>query len=280
MLCALVSDTGAELISVTKNNNEFIWQADPAYWSSHAPILFPVCGRLLSGEYSYKGISYKMDSHGFAKKSDFILLEQSESHIVLSFSSNEETKKVYPFDFNLKASYSIEEEKLIARFEIKNQGNEVMPYMFGWHPGFNLGDKGKIQDHSIYFDGKENVVWHKLQNGCFVNPYEYHYKLKSGKYFLSEEEIYSNDTIIFANAGNKVDLLSSDNSRIISLEYSKNLPYLCIWKAPYSEARYICIEPWSDVPSDGETPENFDTRKMSRLAIGEKIIYKYSVKFN
>ncbi len=37
---------GAELCNITsvKNNTEFIWQADPNIWGSHAPNLFPVIG--------------------------------------------------------------------------------------------------------------------------------------------------------------------------------------------------------------------------------------------
>lgn len=42
-----VDDHGAELCSIFDkvHNREVIWQADPAYWKRHAPVLFPNVGR-------------------------------------------------------------------------------------------------------------------------------------------------------------------------------------------------------------------------------------------
>lgn len=44
-----VDDHGAELCSIFDkvHNREVIWQADPAYWKRHAPVLFPNVGRHL-----------------------------------------------------------------------------------------------------------------------------------------------------------------------------------------------------------------------------------------
>ena len=43
-----ISDHGAELSGIfdKKNNREVLWNADPAYWKRHAPVLFPNVGRL------------------------------------------------------------------------------------------------------------------------------------------------------------------------------------------------------------------------------------------
>ena len=35
-------------------NLEYIWQADPAHWGKHAPILFPIVGALKDNQYRYK----------------------------------------------------------------------------------------------------------------------------------------------------------------------------------------------------------------------------------
>ena len=42
-----VSDHGAELTGIydKTNDREILWQADPAYWKRHAPVLFPNVGR-------------------------------------------------------------------------------------------------------------------------------------------------------------------------------------------------------------------------------------------
>ena len=44
-----VAEHGAELSSLVLNatGREYLWQADPAFWKRHSPVLFP-CHRLTS----------------------------------------------------------------------------------------------------------------------------------------------------------------------------------------------------------------------------------------
>ena len=51
-LTATVESYGAELRSVVKDGAEYLWQGDPAYWAGRAPVLFPICGRLVEGKYT------------------------------------------------------------------------------------------------------------------------------------------------------------------------------------------------------------------------------------
>lgn len=64
-----LAERGAEIVSVQNADGyEFIWQADPAFWGKHCPLLFPVCGRLLHFTHVYEGKEYKMGNHGFAQR--------------------------------------------------------------------------------------------------------------------------------------------------------------------------------------------------------------------
>jgi galactose mutarotase-like enzyme len=112
----------------------------------------------------------------------------------------------------------------------------------------------------------------------FVEQDTIDFTLDSGIFLPTEEEIYSQDTIIFANVGSEVVLLRDGEPRLV-MNQSENLPCFAIWKAPHTEAEYICLEPWTGIPGDGESPECFDTRKMSRLGSGEIENYRFSVKF-
>ena len=85
--------------------------------------------------------------------------------------------------------------------------------------------------------------------------------------------------MIFRDVSNTVKLAGGYQKHSVTLTFSDNLPYLCIWKAPTSAARYICLEPWSDIPSDGETAENFLSRQMSRISPSENAEYVYTVTF-
>lgn len=277
-LTVQINSLGAELTSVISDSGyEYIWQGSE--WNKHAPVLFPICGGLLENKYIFKGREYHMEKHGFARNSEFELVESSETSIALELSSNESTLSIYPFEFTLRAKFTIEENRLDAVFSVENTGKQIMPYMFGWHPAFTLGGERKIGSFYVDFSGKKSLTRHTLQNGPFVNPFYESYPLKAGKYYLNEDEIYSNDTMIFKDVPNTVKLAGGYQQRTVTLSYSENLPYLCIWKYPSSEARYVCLEPWSDIPSDGETPENFLSRAMSRISPLETEDYVYTVVF-
>ena len=277
-LTVKINSLGAELTSVTSASGyEFIWQGSE--WKKHAPVLFPVCGALLNSKYAYKGREYKMDKHGFAKLYDFDMAEADDTSLTLVLKSNEQTLDIYPFEFVLTARYEINGNVLTASYTVSNDGKQIMPYMFGWHPAFTLGGNREINSFYVEFDGKKQLSRHTLQHGPFVNPFYTSYPLKNGRYYLNEEEIYENDTMIFRDVPNTVRLAGGYQKHSVTLSYSNNLPYLCIWKAPTSAARYICLEPWSDIPADGETAENFLSRQMSRISPSESEEYLYTVAF-
>ena len=98
-----VADMGAELMSLIlkSDHTEYLWQGDEKYWAGRATNLFPICGRLTDGKYIYQGEEYEMVLHGFAKKSIFSVVEQKKDSITFSLRANEETLKIYPFDFEL-----------------------------------------------------------------------------------------------------------------------------------------------------------------------------------
>ena len=48
-----VASLGAEVVSLVRKSDgvEHIWQADPAVWRCHAPVLFPHCGKVVEKAY-------------------------------------------------------------------------------------------------------------------------------------------------------------------------------------------------------------------------------------
>ncbi len=282
-LTVRINDYGAELISARgADGHEYIWMGNPSFWDGHAPVLFPVCGQILDGYYMLDGKKYEMSGHGFAMRSSFKVLSKGEDHIILTLESNEETKKQYPFDFLLTASFSVSGDKLTACFTVENKDKKEMPFIFGWHPGFNLESNGgsAVGDFTLKFDGVEKVTWYPLQHGPFCRPYGEEYALSNSEYPLCEEEIYKNDTMIFVGTRERTILSSPKEEHKVEMSWSDNLPYFCIWKDDKSAARFICLEPWSGTPGDGETEENFRERKMNRLKPGKSEKFEYNVKFN
>ena len=265
-----VSTKGAELISVKGADGfEYIWQPHDGFWNSHAPLLFPACGRLLGQKYSYDGKEYLMDCHGFAKDVEFAVAQKEGSKIILTYSSNDETRKIYPFDFLLIASYELAGRELKFTFNVTNKSKVKMPYMFGWHPGFLLPCDSQVDIESFKLDlGTTELNWTPLQNGPFACPVSQKYEIPDGSYHLDEEEIYKNDTMIFTGHKNALTMTADGSSYKLSMKWSDNLPFLCIWKDEFGAAKFVCLEPWSSLPADGVTPENFNEREMRRLEPG------------
>lgn len=281
VLTVKISELGAELKSVCRGGEEYMWSGNPKYWEDTSPVLFPVCGRLLDNTYTLGKKRYYMNPHGFAPKSRFTPTRVEKTRLTLVLTANEETRAQYPFEFTLTADFTLSEDKLDAKFTVKNESGTVMPYMFGWHPGFSLPEAGgDIEDFRVKMPGKSTLKWHKIQHDSFANPNAVDYPIENEEYVIDEKELYAYDTMIFADAGNFTELYSPKFDRRITLSFSENLPYYCIWKEATADARFLCLEPWSGTPADGETPENFDTRTMSRLLPGCSEVYSYSVKFN
>lgn len=63
-LSVTIDAHGAEVSSIydKENDRELIWQADPAFWNRHAPVLFPNVGKYYGGHFTYNAKHIRWDS--------------------------------------------------------------------------------------------------------------------------------------------------------------------------------------------------------------------------
>ena len=275
-LTASVNSIGAELISLKSSEQEYIWQG--GIWREHAPVLFPACGRINKDTYTYGGKEYKMGIHGFTRRSEFSLVEAADDRLVLELSENPETLASYPFSFKLTAEFTLRDDTLGVSFTVSNTNAEPMPFMFGWHPGFNLWGDAPIESFVLDFGDTNGVTHHLVNDMKFISGAIEAYPLEGGKYTLNEAEIYSQDTLIFSDTTGHVRMSTPKSEREIEVSWSDNLPYLAIWKWATPDARYLCIEPWSGLPGDGVTPEIWEQRLNVTLESGKSETFVYAVK--
>ena len=107
-LTVQISSLGAELYSIRSSDGvEYLWQGDKKYWGGRAPVMFPICGRLFEGKYTYLGKEYSMPNHGIARASEFDLVALSEESVALELKSNKETLEKYPFNFSLQIIFEL-----------------------------------------------------------------------------------------------------------------------------------------------------------------------------
>ena len=261
ILTVQISDVGAEIHSVKRSGCEYIWVGDPAFWSSHAPLLFPVCGRFFEATYTCEGKTYEMPCHGFIRKAPLTLACVNATSICFLVEATEETKKMYPFDFALKIWHILEGESIITRFEIENTGNVPLPATVGGHPGFNLplDGEGAFEDYYLEFGKPCSPDQIEISPRGLFTGKKTAYPLVDGNKLPLSHKLFEIDGIFLSRMDSTVTLKSDKSTRSVTLEYP-DMPYLGIWHSAHCEAPFVCIEPWCGLPGyDGEM-EDINTR--------------------
>jgi galactose mutarotase-like enzyme len=229
---------GAELCSLIHNKTkaEYIWQSDQQWWPRHAPVLFPIVGKLKNNEYKFKGRTFQMGQHGFARDMDFEVLEHLSDSITFLLRINEETLTNYPFQFEFYIEYKLVESRLQTTFLVINNGKQELPFSFGGHPAFNANP---IEDYFLTFDKPLPPYFYGLKNGLIASdPLE---SLNGETLWLSKDT-FDKDALIFMGTGQTgITLNHAENGPILTL-YTGDFPHLGIWSKP--GAPFVCLEPW------------------------------------
>ncbi len=239
-----ISSYKAEILSVTKNGKEFIWQADSDAWTHRCPIVFPICGGLKDDKYTYGGKEYTLPKHGFAKFSEFEVESVTETKAVFLLRSNEELKKGYPFEFEFRAIFELDGEKLSVSYETKNLSDTDMYYSVGSHESYACPNG--IEEYSIIFDVPENLARNTL-SGSLLNHEQVSLGLGDAVTELPlKYDYFATESLVFTNLkSRRVTLLNRNTKEEISVDFP-NHDYFVLWTIP--REGYICIEPWCGVP--------------------------------
>ncbi len=274
-----IADFGAELSGIfdkTRNHN-VIWKGDPEYWARHAPVLFPFVGKVNGGFYTHMGACYNMGQHGFARDRMFEFVKGSDTSVTHILKSCEETKKVYPFDFELKVIHTIQGNRLKVNWEVSNSGDSCMYFSIGGHPAFNcpVDDGFAKEDYYVRLgEGKLKYVLIDAETGSvdFENPKEI-----QGEFRLSEE-LFDNDALIFDDHQiERASILYPDKTPYVTVE-CKGFPSFGLWSKPKSGAPFVCLEPWigrcDNMGFDGELKDKYGVQK---LAAGDVFKAEFSI---
>src|SRR6478735_481283 len=128
-LTARINPHGAELWSLTDpQGREYMTDADPAFWTGHAPLLFPIVGALNGGRYRIEGAEYALPKHGFARTSRFELAEHGEHGAQFRLAESEATLAVYPFRFEFEIAFALTGATLSMVATVRNSGAGPLPF--------------------------------------------------------------------------------------------------------------------------------------------------------
>ena len=251
-----VQTLGGSLCSIRdRDQNEYLWQGDAAYWSDQAPNLFPYIARMTEGKYTLDGREYHMDIHGFVKDSELKAAECGETHIRLRMRDNENTRAQYPYRFSYEIEYRLEGRRLAVILRVANEDGKTMYFGIGGHPGFNvpLEDGLRFEDYELKFAGAGGASSAgetrrvTFSPACFVTGTE-PFALSDGGVLPLRHDLFDDDAIILTGVPGQVCLRAKNGRRAVCVSYPQ-MTYLGIWHKPHSDAPYVCIEPWSSLPS-------------------------------
>lgn len=246
---AVIDSHGAELVSLKLKGHEYLWQGDPAFWSGHAPVLFPFVGRLQDGACTLEGKRYEMRIHGLAKYCEFQVAEQEDKRITFVLSDTEETRAQYPFSFRFFVTYEIEGQKLVITEQVENTGEKWLYFGLGGHPGFNapLDENGSFEDCYLEFGWPSNPSRVVFSDSVLLTGKTERYPLEDGKILRLTHSLFDHDAVVLQDMPRVVSLKSTKSARSVTVSFP-GMPWVGFWHAVKKPAPYVCIEPWVTLP--------------------------------
>lgn len=259
-LRAEIEGFGAELKSLVRKatGQEYMWEADPAFWGKTSPVLFPFIGKLEGASYEYEKTRYEIEKHGFARDMEFSLLDRGEDRITFFIESDAHTLKKYPFPFRLELSYELEHSGITEKWRVINRGRETMFFSIGGHPAFACPPKSGRKDAGL------------RRTDCFLKLYGEDMGPYAGREVRStelmvpeglltgmsfpleveeslipvEEHLFDRDALCLEEQQGVKALGICDASGREYVRLEADCPVWGIWSVPDSSAAYICLEPW------------------------------------
>ncbi|TGY17673.1 aldose 1-epimerase family protein [Lactobacillus intestinalis] len=279
-----ISSKGAEIQSVkgTHTGYEYMWQADPKIWGRHAPVLFPIVGRLKNDEYTYDGKTYHLGQHGFARNQEFEVEKHTKESITFVLRDNKETRKVYPFKFELRVNYNLLNNLLEENFSVTNTDDKELIFGVGGHPGFNLPVNQETVKEDYYFATQPSEARVRIPlEGAYLN-WNKRSLASTDSLITISDDLFKNDALIYELRGhdNKISLKTEKSKFHINV-WTRDAPFVGIWSQYPKTDNYVCIEPWWGIAdrqdASGKLEEKYG---MNHLAPREEFNAGFSIAYH
>ncbi|MEA5514790.1 aldose epimerase [Nodularia sp. UHCC 0506] len=194
------------------------------------PILFPICGNLPDNTYTHNGQKYTLKQHGFGRELPWEVTEQKtedKASLTLVLNSNEQTKAVYPFDFQVIFTYELQGNNLAIRQEYKNLSSTPMPFSAGFHPYFLTGgDKNQLE---FQIPSQQ----YQDQNTKQIHSFD-------GNFDFNRDEI---DVAFKDLTSQSATVIDPSRSLKLTLDYDNIYSHLVFWTVKGKD--FYCLEPWT-----------------------------------
>jgi galactose mutarotase-like enzyme len=246
-----ISAQGAELSRLRDGTGrDYLWTAEPV-WPRHAPVLFPIVGRLRDDTLTHHGMTYHMHQHGFARDSLFTWGDRSATGCRLVLADNADTRAIYPFAFHFEITYTASGNTLTATYKVTNTGDAVLPASMGAHPAFRwpLEPDRPQTDYALTFEAAEPAPLRGVINGLLTPPDRP--TPIQGRHLALHRDLFAADALILPEPASRSVRYAAADGPAITVEW-ENFPHLGVWSRAGGD--FLCIEPWHGMAS----PPDFD----------------------
>lgn len=243
-LSAVINPLGAELSSLCDaDDRELMSDADPAFWTGHAPLLFPIIGRLVDDHYRLDGVEFAMSKHGFARKSVFEAVETLAGSALFRMTDNAVSEASYPFAFRLDMAFAITGATLAMTATVANTGDRPLPFSFGYHPAFAwpLPYGQAREDHRITFEADEPDALKSITPDGLIGDVPRESPL-DGRVLHLADDLFVDDALVWDAVRSRRLIYGASTGPRLEIVFP-DTPSLGIWTKP--GAHYICVEPWA-----------------------------------
>ncbi len=251
-LAVAVKADGAELTSLHSDAaGELLWQAGPE-WPRHAPVLFPIVGRLAGDTLRQDGQDFRMTQHGFARDRRFDWLERDGAGCRLVLRDDAGTRAIYPFRFTLEIGYRLQGDRLAVEYRLHNPGDAMLPASLGAHPAFRWPLVGGVPKtaHRLVFARDEPAPIRRVAGGL-LRP-EPEPSPIADRVLPLDERLFADDAVILDHPASDSLRYEAPGAGPALVVAWHGMTALGIWSKP--GAGFLCIEPWRGLAS----PAGFD----------------------
>ena len=242
-LTAAINPLGAELSSLKDPaGRELMTDADPAFWTGRAPILFPVVGKPAGEVIRVDGRAYPMKQHGFARRSAFDVVATEPHRAVFVLTDDAETRAAYPFAFRLEVAFTLHGATLRIAVTVANPADTPLPASLGFHPAFAwpLPYGAARADHRIVFEQDEPGPLRTIAADGTIAADERPSPV-ADRILPLTDDLFAHDALVFDPIHSHAVTYGPPAGPALKIAFP-DTPQLGIWTKP--GARFLCIEPW------------------------------------
>lgn len=237
---------GGEITSIENKTDgtQYLWDGNPEYWKYHAPILFPIVGKVNDSKYRVDGKEYELPQHGLARISEFNMIDKKNDEITFELKYSDETLKAYPYKFSLKSNYSLENNTVKVTYTVENIDDKTIYFSIGSHPAFMcpIESSEELTDCYIKFEKEENSERITLNSQGYLS-HNREKCLDNTTELKLYKELFKDDALIFDDLkSNKMTIKSIKSEKSLEVDFT-GFTCMGIW-SPKDGAPFVCIEPW------------------------------------